>query len=177
MPNTLKALSKSVYLESIALVGEGSVDQEFKDTEGFVVLALAAVKAALSSDDSLPEDLVSELKSVRKLLKGTRSQLSNDKEASAGDKRKRDGAACTSSSEIDLGQYANQEGKLFSGNDKKQEKFARLMGGKKAEHTGDSGLHHSTFAKSLDEVKKMNQDLEKEFTYALEHKGKKGLGA
>lgn len=81
---------------------------------------------------------------------------------------------------LDLGQYVNQKDVLFGGNDAKKNKFARLMGGAKAlkEGGGDKEFsHHDTVGKTSKEIKKINEDLEKEYDYAIHHKSKKGLGA
>lgn len=77
---------------------------------------------------------------------------------------------------VDLGQYANQKDGLFGGNDAKKNKFARLMGGVKTLREGGEGpSHHAIEGKTPQEISRMNEDLAKEFDFAVHHKGKKGL--
>lgn len=87
----------------------------------------------------------------------------------------------TNDSSLDLGQYVNQKDALFGGNDAKKNKFARLMGGamplKKGSSAGGERSHHDTVGKTMQEINKMNEDLAKEYDFAVHHKSKKGLGA
>lgn len=79
---------------------------------------------------------------------------------------------------LDLGQYASQKEGLFGGNDAKKNKFARLMGGAKISREGGEGpTHHAIEGKTSQEINQINENLAKEFDFALHHKAKKGLGA
>ena len=69
---------------------------------------------------------------------------------------------------VDFGQY---DAHAFK-SEVKAEKFARLMGGGK-EH---ARVDHATHALSPDEQRAMEKELERQYTAATHHKGKKGLG-
>lgn len=75
---------------------------------------------------------------------------------------------------LDLGQYANVE--MFSADSKKASKFARLMGGMKP-GAGEAPSSHCVFALTDEETKKVNREIEGQFSLAMAHKGKKGIGA
>lgn len=171
---SLKELHQAVKAATSELLGDDSTSIT-SDAEGLLLIAMAAVRECQgslsgSSESSAASD---ELKGVRKTLKRLRQELlsASTSQATTGpssSKRLR----TEDEEDASLGQYAGQKSDLFGGNNAKQDKFARLMGGGKSKTAA-----HNTFAASSSEIKKINANLEREFQNALQHKARKGLGA
>jgi hypothetical protein len=165
MSGDLKKLSKEVAQAAQDLKASKGMEEEQELTEAsnllFLVCSalnrLESVASTYSSTEAETEELLQASKRARKLLRG----FLPTGEANPAIEHKG----------LDLGQYAHTE--VFDGNTKKAEKFARLMGGAK----GEPHKHHTTFAADSSSVKKVVHEIEDQFTAALQHKGKKGLGS
>lgn len=181
--------------------------QHLPREEALATIALVTIRLleqqlqSHATDGAAQAELQAHLKACRKALKSHKSPSSAAEVATEGNaaslKRSRaeetNGKIVTASSSasaasgdpatsVELGQYSTTN--VFGQNMEKRLKFARLMGGAKAataaaENCSSNGsrLHHNTHAKSGAEVRRMNDNLEREFESAMAHKGKKGLGA
>lgn len=193
----------------LALVGEGASSlktihekrseendakpHKFNTSERFLLIAAAALDLAEANQNHdrvlIPGDSDlqnKEITRIRKLL-GKELRLQEDthdyeRKVKKSEKREREEMdEVTESIRCDLGQYAHT--KVFSGDLKKTEKFARLMGGLKNGGTvaapttpPTSPSLHPTYAPSTERMKKISRDIESQYMSAIQHKGKKGLG-
>ena len=193
----------------LSLVGEGAsslkttherrseeTDQKahkFTTSERFLLIAAAALDLAEANRAhdriSIPGDSDLQNKEITRIRKLLGKELclledTNDYERKVKKSEKREREEMdevTEAIHCDLGQYAHT--KVFSGNLKKTEKFARLMGGLKNGGTvvppgtpPTSPSLHPTYAPSTERMKKISHDIESQFMSAIQHKGKKGLG-
>ncbi|KPI87351.1 hypothetical protein ABL78_3539 [Leptomonas seymouri] len=189
------------HLEACHRDDTPSVIQHLPREEALATIALVTIRLlehqlqSHSTGDVERRELQMHLKACRKALKSHKTTALAAGECNAVPlKRSRadnaEGEIATSSSAagvrgdktkaVELGQYADTD--AFGQNEEKRMKFARLMGGAKAAAAAGSGAsgshsHHNTHAKSSAEVRRMNENLEREFESAMTHKGKRGLGA
>jgi hypothetical protein len=179
-------LPREEALTTIALVTIRLLEQELQsrnaDDAGLQALQmhLKACRKALKSHR--PAAAVGEGEHQKGLLKRRRAE---DADSDGGVTATSSPATAQSNTakSVELGQYSSTD--AFGQNAEKRMKFARLMGGAKAAaiaaesaaQGGASHTHHNTHAKSSAEVRRMNENLEREFESAMTHKGKKGLGA
>jgi hypothetical protein len=152
-----KQLSREILSGAMELHQERH-SPPLSEAQALLFFAVASLRRAENTGDADP-DLQKALKRGRKLLQellphGEENQSVEDKG-------------------LDLGQYAHT--KVFDGNAKKAEKFARLMGGAAA--SDGQPHHHSTFAPDSSTVAKITHDIEEQFNAAITHRGKKGLGS
>lgn len=154
----------------------GGDDATVSDVASLTALAVAAIEqltTLLGAEESFHEDR-RELKRISKSIRALQPQI--EEKLVADDSKNAKAAAAVTEEVVDLGQYANTG--VFEDNDKKKNKFARLMGGAKKEARVEEGhKQHSTFALTQDKLKNVEGELEKEFEMGRTHHGKKGLGA
>lgn len=155
-------MSKEVAKDATALlekqIGDGSHDAT--ECSALVLIAISALQR-LQDHAEANDELRQSAKRARKTLKDFMPRVEHNAEVEQKG--------------LDLGQYAHT--KVFDGDAKKAEKFARLMGGAKNTGAPPSPKLHATFAPSSDKVKKMELDIEGQFNLAVSHKAKKGLGS
>jgi hypothetical protein len=159
---SLKPSSKEVLADAMELHEErGATD--LTQLQAYLLIATAA----LSKAESCCPDVTEADDETRKLIKRARKMMTAllpEVETNANVEEKG----------LDLGQYAHT--KVFEGDNKKVEKFARLMGGKAAMSVEGQHTHHNTFAPDSKTSKRITHEIEEQFNSALHHKGKKGLG-
>lgn len=170
--------------ESASAAAEGQgVDvstTELTEKDALLLLAMATLRQLERVSE---DDCSAAARSARRSLKPFVSAAaeSGSRRGSRGGSPKRpreeqEGAEQGNASSMDLGQYASAG--VFDGNESKRAKFARLMGGAKTGSRPESrGSEHNTLAASTAQIKRINEDLETQFDSAMQHKGKKGLGA
>ncbi|KPA81352.1 hypothetical protein ABB37_03738 [Leptomonas pyrrhocoris] len=180
------------HLESRHRDDASSATQRVSREEALASIALVTIRLleqqlqSGTTDDAERKELQMHLKACRKALKSHPSSASLKRsraEYAQGETAASSSAAVSQSPRpktVELGQYSATG--AFGHNEEKRMKFARLMGGAKAAAAaggGDSNSHphHNTHAKNSAEVRRMNENLEREFESAMSHKGKKGLGA
>lgn len=134
--------------------------------DAFLLIALAALKQ-LQVAATANEDCAAAARQARKSLKTFLYNSPADTKASKGVKRVR-----VDAEELDIGQYAGSG--AFADDEAKKNKFARLLGGGKADHAKAA---HNTHAVSSSTLNRITKDLTNQFDSAMQHKGKKGLGA
>lgn len=184
---------KTAHEKRCAEHSDKTISHKFNTAERFLLIACAAMDLADANQphdrESIPGDSDlknKELTRLRKLL-GKELRLledTNEYEHKVRKNEKREREEMEEVTEVihaDLGQYAHT--KVFSGDLKKTEKFARLMGGMKGGASAstkasppNSPSLHPTYAPSTDRLDKINKDIEKQYMSAIQHKGKKGLG-
>lgn len=157
MATELKSASKAV-LAAASELHEARGNDELNDFQRYLLLAVASLQKAEESTEDDDE---------RKTAKRLRKQL----QQSLPESTATESNATIEKKGLDLGQYAHT--KVFAGNEKKTEKFARLMGGA---HSSGQPHHHATFAADSKTAERVNHELENQFQQAMQHKGKKGLG-
>lgn len=150
----LKSASKFVLADAREL-HEACGTPDLSDLQAYLLVATAALRLAEALDNN-NEDVARDLKRARKLLH------SHIPTAEAN--------PVAEDHQLDLGQYAHT--KVFEGDSKKVEKFARLMGGGK----GEAATHHNTFAPDSKTSERITHEIAEQFNAAVNHKGKKGLG-
>lgn len=157
MSAELRPVSKAVLADAVE-IHEARGAPEISELQALLIIATAALQKAATLD-GVDDDVARNLKRARKMFA---DQLPTEEvNRTAEDKG------------LDLGQYAHT--KVFEGNAKKVEKFARLMGGGKAE-VQTSHTHHHTFAPDSKTAQRIEHEIEEQFNAAMSHKGKKGLG-
>lgn len=201
MSNSVKQLARECGALASEQLGGGD-DVNLAPSEVLAAIARAAMSkiSDLLGDGEETHELRREIKRVSKSLeklqpgivsalkKGTKpsndDDSSDDEEgagedaAAAANKKQREQQRRQQQLELDLGQYATAGAAAFNNDGKKTSKFARLMGGaKKAARHDDSEDQHTTFALSVQEEKKRDSEIEREFDAARTQRGKKGLGA
>eukprot|EP00388_Colpodella_angusta_P006360 GDKJ01018872.1.p1 GENE.GDKJ01018872.1~~GDKJ01018872.1.p1 ORF type:complete len:178 (-),score=23.80 GDKJ01018872.1:36-569(-) len=160
--------------------------RKLTSSERFVLIAIAALDLAeansahsvhVHAGDSEEDDR--DLLRLRKLLmrqlqdmEHTTSAVKHETVVNRCEEEKMNKIAA--SKHIDLGQYSHTA--VFKGDEKKTEKFAKLMGGAK-ESNSTQLASHATYAPNSEVVSKITRDIENQFHSAVTHKGKKGLGA
>lgn len=162
---------------------DDNAESSTSDVSSLTALAVAAIEQLtnlLGTDETYHEDR-RELKRVSKTIRKMQTQIEEatssskqQKEVDAEKERQRE-----EQEKIDLGQYGKAG--VFTEDDKKKSKFARLMGGAKKESKTEDQQHphheHTTYALTQQEQKAVESELEKEFEMGRHHHGKKGLGA
>lgn len=151
----LKQFSKGVLSDAVALHDERG-DVDLTALQAYLLIATAALSKAESEVKESDDETRRTIKRARKLFQEFLPPVEKNEVAGVVG--------------LDLGQYVHT--KVFDGNSKKVEKFARLMGGAK----GEPVAHHNTFAPDSKTTQKITHELEEQFNQAIHHKGKKGLG-
>jgi hypothetical protein len=164
---SLKASSKSVLSDAVELQEERGL-AEVNQLQAYLLLATAALSQA-ESDDGADDETSKTIKRARKII----SALIDASTTTAGAVVEEANVVAEKKG-LDLGQYAHT--KVFDGDSKKVEKFARLMGGKSVVATEGHHTQHNTFAPDSKTSKRITHEIEEQFNAAMQHKGKKGLG-
>lgn len=197
---TIKEVLKAVRDEALTLASENDLaEADLADNEPALLLLVATVvmkqlessgnvdvctgaKAARKQlKPHLSRCIQSAIDSKTKSLKRSREAVDDDSSSESeephasttrvGDGHKKPTSSPPSTS-LSLGQYASAG--AFKGDESKQAKFARLMGGA---HSDVKGEQRNTQAADDKTITRINRDLENQYEFALNHKGKKGLGA
>lgn len=185
MDAKIEKLLPTIGETATALKAAHAEGRKLTSSERFILVAIAALDLAEANSTHAvhvfagdSEDDDKGIMRVRKLLM---RQFEDMKENTAA--RKHEAAVSKHETEemekvqankhIDLGQYAHTS--VFKGDEKKTEKFAKLMGGGKAGSA--PAAQRNTYAPNSEVVKKITQDIQSQFHSAITHKGKKGLGA
>lgn len=164
---SLKASSKSVLSDAVELQEERGLT-EVNQLQAYLLLATAALSQA-EADDAADDETAKTIKRARKIISAL-----IDSSTSSATTTVEESNDVAEKKGLDLGQYAHT--KVFDGDSKKVEKFARLMGGKSVVSTEGHHTQHNTFAADSKTVKRITHEIEEQFNAAMQHKGKKGLG-
>eukprot|EP00796_Vickermania_ingenoplastis_P008196 gene8196-5722_t len=205
MPSSLKEIIKIVRGSAEVLLGEQG--RLVHETEGFLLVALAALKEAETSINASVQqeestNLLEEMRAVRKSLRNVRRQVLAEPFSPLLANQTKLPSFPTQHIGVKRGREEEEEAK-----DQQKEQQRPPAGPSDALDLGQyasaqDGLFdgnagkknkfarlmgggkaaagqqsHTTLAASSADVKKINADLEREFNYALQHKNKKGLGA
>lgn len=176
---SLKEASKEVR-EAAAELLEQPAHETASTAQLYAALAISALRRLEQSGAELEphvaEAVAAVCKPTRKVLKQMLLFDRPPQEPTKSPQGKRGREADKAAPELDLGQYATSD--MFDANEKKKNKFARLMGGGKA-HAGENGApsKHDAVAAKQSVYEKMSKDLESQYDYGLHHKKGKGLGA
>ncbi|CUG89811.1 Hypothetical protein, putative [Bodo saltans] len=165
---SLKASSKSVLSDAVELQEERGL-AEVNQLQAYLLLATAALSQA-EADDAADDETAKTIKRARKII----SALIDSSTSSSTTTTVEESNDVAEKKGLDLGQYAHT--KVFDGDSKKVEKFARLMGGKSVVSTEGHHTQHNTFAADSKTTKRITHEIEEQFNAAMQHKGKKGLG-
>lgn len=162
-------------------------DRKITVAERFILVAIASLDLAEANDahnvHHAAGDSEFDSKDIKRLRKLLMRHLikTEDEEDDALRQRTIDAkeeqamASIAEQKRLDLGQYAHT--KVFQGDERKTEKFAKLMGGSNAAASAAAKGAHSTYAPNSEVVSRITKDIEDQYAAAAAHKGKKGLGS
>lgn len=168
----LRRLAKQCAATASERVGDNDESLRNPPTDSVLLALIAAealdamleadLEAPTTTSSAFDSEAVKDVKRLRKILRRRLDTAAAAAEPAAG-------------ASPDLGQYATARDAL--GNEKRVEKFARLLGGAKASRSEGVATTHATYAATPEEIAARQAALQAQFEDAAARRGKlKGLG-